>query len=86
MNDTPAEVAALAAYCRGMLVHVNLIPVNPVADSGLARASDERVRRIAGDLEAAGVAVSVRKERGADIDAACGQLRQRAAGEDEAPV
>jgi 23S rRNA (adenine2503-C2)-methyltransferase len=77
INDTDAELAALAAFCRGLLVHVNLIPVNPVTDSGFARSSSERVRAFVHALAAQGTEASVRVERGADIDAACGQLKQR---------
>ena len=79
VNDTEAELSALAEFCRGMLVHVNLIPVNPVAESGFERSSAERIRAFERTLRAAGVEVSIRAERGTDIDAACGQLRQRAA-------
>lgn len=77
LNDTPAEVDALIAFCRGWLNHVNLIPVNPVAGSTAERPSDRRVAEIAHALAAAGIEVSVRVERGTDIDAACGQLTQR---------
>jgi 23S rRNA (adenine2503-C2)-methyltransferase len=78
VNDTEAELAALIEFCRGMLVHVNLIPVNPVAGAGLARSSRERAVRFRDALMRAGTEASVRVERGTDIDAACGQLRQRA--------
>ena len=57
---------------------MNLIPVNPVAESGFARSADERVATFQRELHMSGIEVSVRAERGADIDAACGQLRQRA--------
>lgn len=77
VNDTDAELAALSAFCRGMLVHVNLIPVNPVEGSGLQRSIGDRIRVFREALARAGVEASVRAERGADIDAACGQLRQR---------
>lgn len=76
-NDTPQEVAALVAFARGWMSHVNLIPVNPVAESDIQRSPDARVAQVAAALQAAGVETSVRSERGADIDAACGQLTQR---------
>lgn len=79
VNDTQYELDSLIRFARGMLVHVNLIPVNPVTESGFARASAERIRAFSVGLEAAGIEVSVRAERGTDIDAACGQLRQHAA-------
>jgi len=80
VNDTDAELAALIAFCRGLLVHVNLIPVNPVTESGFDRSQADRVQAFTRGLEAAGIEVSLRAERGTDIDAACGQLRQREAG------
>jgi len=78
VNDTDAELDALAAYCRNMLVHVNLIPVNPVSGTGFERAANERADYFSARLQRAGIECSIRVERGADIDAACGQLRQRA--------
>jgi 23S rRNA (adenine2503-C2)-methyltransferase len=77
VNDTDAELRALVSFARGMLAHVNLIPVNPVAEAGLARSVAERVRLFRDTLLRAGIETSVRVERGTDIDAACGQLRQR---------
>lgn len=79
INDTNAELAELVEFARGLLVHVNLIPVNPVAEASLARSNERRVNEFSRALERAGIAASVRAERGADIDAACGQLRQRRA-------
>ena len=78
VNDSDSELAALVAFCRHMLVHVNLIPVNQVEESGFSRASTERLSSFMDALESAGIQASLRAERGADIDAACGQLRQRA--------
>ena len=80
VNDSPAELGALVGFCRGMLVHVNLIPVNPVTDTGFARSPTERLVAFERGLSDAGIEVSTRAERGSDIDAACGQLRQRATG------
>lgn len=74
-NDTPEQAERLADLLRGRLCHVNLIPVNPVA--GQERPSLQRVAEFARVLERSGIPVSVRKERGTDIEAACGQLRQR---------
>jgi len=78
VNDSDVERSALVKFCRGLLVHVNLIPVNPVAETGFKRASAERVEAFQRGLHVAGIEVSIRAERGTDIDAACGQLRQRA--------
>jgi 23S rRNA (adenine2503-C2)-methyltransferase len=77
VNDTDTELAALVAFARGMLVHVNLIPVNPVTGAGLDRSVADRIRLFRDTLQRAGIEASIRVERGSDIDAACGQLRQR---------
>lgn len=79
-NDTPAEIRALASFARGWMSHVNLIPVNPVAGTGVARPTEARVNEVLAVLTAAGVEASIRTERGVDIDAACGQLSQRHRG------
>lgn len=71
------EASAVAKLLRGMLAHVNLIPVNPVAETGIKRPAEKRVAEFAGILAEAGIPVSVREERGTDIEAACGQLRRR---------
>lgn len=80
VNDTDDELAALTRFCAGMLVHVNLIPINPVEGTGTQRASVARIAVFERGLAAAGIECSVRAERGGDIDAACGQLRQRTIG------
>ncbi len=77
VNDSASELSALVRFARGLLVHVNLIPVNPVKGSGFSRSTDERVTVFQRELHMSGIEVSVRAERGTDIDAACGQLRQR---------
>jgi 23S rRNA (adenine2503-C2)-methyltransferase len=77
VNDTAAELEALVAFTRGLLAHVNLIPVNPVDGAGTRRSDTGRARAFRDTLAAVGVEASIRVERGADIDAACGQLRQR---------
>lgn len=77
VNDTDAELAALVSFCRGLLCHVNLIPVNPVEGAGTSRTNEVRVRTFVTALAAAGIEASLRAERGTDISAACGQLRQR---------
>ena len=53
---------------------MNLIPFNPFPDSGYARSSDERIRRFQAILIEAGYVATIRRTRGDDIDAACGQL------------
>ncbi len=77
VNDGPEHAKELAARLQGMLCHVNLIPVNPVVERGLAGPETSRIRRFAHILEQEGIPVSQRRELGRDIDGACGQLRRR---------
>jgi len=77
VNDAPAHARELAEVIEGLAAKVNLIPLNPVEGSGLDPSSREAARRFRDVLASAGVKVTVRKERGADVDAACGQLRWR---------
>jgi 23S rRNA (adenine2503-C2)-methyltransferase len=81
VNDSDEELDALRRFCSGLLVHVNLIPVNPVAGERFSRPSRDRARVFSERLTEVGVESSIRAERGADIDAACGQLRQRRLGD-----
>ena len=60
-----------------MLAHVNLIPLNPTAGYGGAPSSPERVARFRAVLESYGISSTVRVRRGIDIQAGCGQLRDR---------
>src|SRR5690554_1326680 len=73
-NDSAQDAHDLAKLLKDLLCHCNLIPVNPVGTFG--RPDEARINRFKEILEDAGVPVSVRKERGTDIEAACGQLRQ----------
>ena len=74
VNDAPGQARALAERLRGGGMHVNLIPLNPTAGP-FAAPSRGRVREFRRALTDAGVNATVRIERGADIAAACGQLR-----------
>ncbi len=74
VNDADAHAQRLLALVRDVPCKFNLIPFNPFPDSGLRRSPDERVRRFAQRLSDAGVVTTVRRTRGDDIDAACGQL------------
>jgi len=74
VNDAPEHARELAGRLKGMLCHVNLIPANPVPALGFARSKPERVHASQDILEQAGLAVTVRRSLGGDIDAACGQL------------
>lgn len=76
-NDSDADVALLKKNLRGMLCHVNLIPLNKVEETGLTGSSRKRAEEIAEQLTAAGISATVRRELGSEIDGACGQLRLR---------
>jgi 23S rRNA (adenine2503-C2)-methyltransferase len=73
-----AEVDALIDFARATHAHINLIPLNAHSKTGpLQGADSKRAKEFAAELHASGLEVSTRKRRGADIDAACGQLTQR---------
>ena len=76
VNDSPAQADALVQLVRraGVSCKFNLIPFNPFPASGLIRSPRERVLAFAQRLQDAGIVTTVRKTRGDDIDAACGQL------------
>lgn len=74
VNDTPEHAHALVRISQAVSCKFNLIPFNPFPQSGLKRSPRERVTAFAQVLQEAGVVTTVRKTRGDDIDAACGQL------------
>jgi len=74
VNDTPEDARRLAKLLAGIKAKVNLIPLNAAPGIPFERPSDERIDRFARILAEQGVVVSVRKSRGRDIRAACGQL------------
>ncbi|MFA6807983.1 MAG: 23S rRNA (adenine(2503)-C(2))-methyltransferase RlmN [Eubacteriales bacterium] len=76
-NSSREEAELLVKLLKGMLAHVNIIPVNPVVGSSVKRPAREKMQMFKKIVEAGNISVSVRVEKGTDIDAACGQLRQR---------
>jgi 23S rRNA (adenine2503-C2)-methyltransferase len=74
LNDALDHADRLVALLEGIPVKVNLIPMNPIAGSDLRAPSDERVDAFADRVRQRGLSVFVRKQRGDDIAAACGQL------------
>jgi 23S rRNA (adenine2503-C2)-methyltransferase len=74
VNDSVAQAAELVELVRDVPCKFNLIPFNPFSESGLVRSQDHTIRRFAEVLGNAGIVTTVRKTRGDDIDAACGQL------------
>ena len=74
VNDTVAHAKRLVQLCHDVPCKFNLIPFNPFPDSGYRRSKTETIHRFRDVLMQAGFVVTVRKTRGDDIDAACGQL------------
>lgn len=77
-NDTPQQAHALGRLLSGLDAHVNLIPLNPTGDFKGAASRRPAITEFKAILEAYGIPSTVRQRRGIDIDAGCGQLRQRA--------
>lgn len=75
VNDSDECAKLLASKLKGMLCHVNLIPVNEVAESPFRPSSPERIERFVEILGKSGINATVRRKLGSDIDASCGQLR-----------
>src|SRR5262249_55090043 len=78
LNDRPEHAQALARLLRGRQAHVNLIPFNDVKGLTFRRPSQESLDDFVGTLKRSRISVKVRKRKGADVDAACGQLRREA--------
>jgi 23S rRNA (adenine2503-C2)-methyltransferase len=77
LNDRSQEAEELCGLLHGQMASVNLIPINPVAERGFARPSLEHIAAFQACLQAHHVNVTVRREMGTDIQAACGQLRNK---------
>ncbi|MBR4450878.1 MAG: 23S rRNA (adenine(2503)-C(2))-methyltransferase RlmN [Clostridia bacterium] len=75
VNDSDECARELASRLKGMLCHVNLIPVNEVDESPFRPSSKERVKAFTDILQKGGINATVRRKLGSDIDASCGQLR-----------
>jgi 23S rRNA (adenine2503-C2)-methyltransferase len=74
-NDGRQDAQRLTDLLKGLLCHVNLIPVNPIPGGLQQKPESSQVVRFENWLRQGGLEVSIRRERGADIEAACGQLR-----------
>ena len=77
VNDSDACAAELASRLRGIISHVNLIPVNDVTGTGYRKSGEDRLRKFSAILEKRGITATVRRTLGSDIEASCGQLRRR---------
>jgi 23S rRNA (adenine2503-C2)-methyltransferase len=81
LNDRPEHAKQLAGLLTGRKAHVNLIPWNDVAGLSYSRPHDADLQTLIDTLRKSGISVKVRKRKGSEIDAACGQLRRRAEAE-----
>ncbi|HEY8364042.1 MAG TPA: 23S rRNA (adenine(2503)-C(2))-methyltransferase RlmN [Haloplasmataceae bacterium] len=79
VNDSIEEAKKLANLVRPLLCHVNVIPINDVKERKYEKPSQNRIFDFVRTLEEEGITVTIRREKGADIDAACGQLRAKKA-------
>ena len=77
VNDTPEAAELLLRRLKGMMAHVNLIPLNNVEESPLKPSTPAAVARFQKLLNEGGVTATVRRTLGSDIDASCGQLRRK---------
>lgn len=77
VNDTEEDARELTALLKHRNCHLNLIPVNPIKERDFERPDRKNALNFKNKLEKSGINVTIRREMGADIDGACGQLRRR---------
>lgn len=77
INDSVEDAIELSQLLKGRLCHVNLIPVNEIKENTLKRPSKKTIEEFERTLNKYKIEVTVRREMGSDIDAACGQLRRK---------
>lgn len=77
VNDSDECARELASKLRGMLAHVNLIPVNEVRETGYKKSKTDRIEAFKSILNSNGINTTVRRTLGSDINASCGQLRRK---------
>ncbi|EDP98060.1 23S rRNA (adenine(2503)-C(2))-methyltransferase RlmN [Kordia algicida OT-1] len=77
INDQQKDINALVKFCKDVPSKVNLIEYNPIDDGQFQQASNKAIDRYVDSLEQNGITVTVRRSRGKDIDAACGQLANK---------
>ena len=76
-NDNLEDAKRLVKLIKGMLCHVNLIPINKIENGKYDKSSNENILKFRDYLNEHGIVATVRRELGSDIDAACGQLRRK---------
>ena len=76
-NDNLDDAKKLVKLLKGMIAHVNLIPINKIEDGAYIKSTNENIIRFRDYLNDNGIVATIRRELGSDIDAACGQLRRQ---------
>ena len=76
-NDNLEDAKRLVKLLKGMLAHINLIPINKIQDGTYIQSTNENILKFRDYLNKNGITATVRRELGSDIDAACGQLRRK---------
>ena len=76
-NDNLDDAKELVKLLKGMLCHVNLIPINKIENGAYTKSSNENIIKFRDYLNEKGIVATIRRELGSDIDAACGQLRRK---------
>ena len=76
VNDSKEDAKSLGKLLKGMMCHVNLIPVNEIKENSFRKSSEKTINDFRDILKSHGIEVTVRREMGSDINAACGQLRR----------
>lgn len=76
VNDREEDARELSSKLKGIMCHVNLIPVNDVKENNYIRSTEENIKHFAEILQSSGIETTIRRKLGSDINAACGQLRK----------
>ena len=76
-NDNLEDAKRLVKLLKGMICHVNLIPINKIENGIYTKSSNENIIKFRDYLNEHGIVATIRRELGSDIDAACGQLRRK---------
>lgn len=81
-NDNLDDAKELVKLLKGMLCHVNLIPINKIENGNYVKSTNENIIKFRDFLNKNGIVATIRRELGSDIDAACGQLRRKSLKEE----
>ena len=81
-NDNLDDAKELVKLLKGMLCHVNLIPINKIENGSYVKSTNENIIKFRDYLNDCGIVATIRRELGSDIDAACGQIRRKSLKEE----